>query len=72
MEDFYFTQREKTVISLVMEGLTNREIGERLFISVHTVKSIMENIYYKTECHNRVQLIIFVLKNNVEIETSLL
>ena len=41
------TAREKEVANLVMEGLTNKEIASRLFISVHTVKANLENIYYK-------------------------
>lgn len=54
------TAREKEVANLVMEGLTNKEIASRLFISVHTVKANLENIYYKLNISSRVLLALFV------------
>ena len=56
------TARELEVVALLAEGLTNVEIGKRLYISVHTVKSILENIYDKLSVHNRVQLAILYVK----------
>jgi len=60
-----FTDREVEVIKLLINGLSNAEIGKILFISVHTVKSILEKIYEKTNCHNRVQVAVFAVKNNI-------
>lgn len=48
--------REGEIIVLLMEGKTNREIAERLFISANTVKTHVKNIYGKLEVSNRVQL----------------
>ena len=49
------TEREFNVISLVVEGLTNSQIAEKLHISVHTVKAHLEAIYDKFGVSNRVQ-----------------
>ena len=39
-----FTQRELDILNLIIEGKTNSEIADKLFISVHTVKANLENI----------------------------
>lgn len=54
---FKITNREKEIISLVMTGLSNDEIGEKLFISTTTVKKHLYNIFQKTGVKNRVSLI---------------
>lgn len=52
------TEREKEICSLMTEGLTNRQIAERLYISEGTVKNYISNIYEKTGIHDRVKLIV--------------
>ena len=59
------TPREKDIINLIIEGKTNSEIADILHISIHTVKTLIENIYFKTGVHNRVQVAIFFYKNKV-------
>jgi len=59
------TKREEDVIKLLSEGKTNSEIGNELFISVHTVKTILEKIYEKIGCNNRVQTVVYAIKNNL-------
>jgi LuxR family maltose regulon positive regulatory protein len=49
--------REIEVLSLVAAGLSNREIGERLFISTGTVKAHLHNILGKLAVGNRVQAV---------------
>lgn len=49
------SRREHEVLALVAEGLTNREIGERLSISVPTVKSHVANVLDKLHLRNRSQ-----------------
>jgi LuxR family maltose regulon positive regulatory protein len=49
------SDRELEVLELVAQGLTNREIGERLYISPHTVKVHTYNIYGKLGAHNRTE-----------------
>jgi DNA-binding NarL/FixJ family response regulator len=50
-----FTPRELEVLSLIVEGANNEEIGERLFISHNTVKQYLRNIFEKLGVHNRAQ-----------------
>ena len=59
------TKRELDVIKLLALGKSNDEIAGELFISVHTVKKNLENIYDKIGYHNRVQVVIFALKNKL-------
>ena len=52
------TQREKEICTLMVEGLTNKQIAEKLYISEGTVKNYISNIYDKTGIHDRVKLIV--------------
>ena len=47
------SEREAEVLTLVAEGLTNREIGERLFISAETVKTLLRRATDKLGARNR-------------------
>jgi len=49
------TSREREVLGAVAEGLTNREIGERLFISERTVGVHVGHIFDKLQVRTRVQ-----------------
>ncbi len=51
------SQRELEVLQLIAEGLTNREIAERLFLSLNTVKVHTRNIYGKLNVRSRTQAI---------------
>jgi len=48
--------REKEILTLVANGLTNKEISQRLEISEHTVKNHLKNLFQKLHLNNRVQL----------------
>lgn len=50
------TSREMDVLLLVAEGLTNREIADRLYLSLRTVKGHVENLLAKLGATNRTQL----------------
>ncbi|MEX0680510.1 MAG: response regulator transcription factor [Balneolales bacterium] len=50
------TVRERQVIELIAEGLTNKEIAQKLHISSYTVKSHVHNILEKLTLHNRLQI----------------
>lgn len=51
------TKREMEVLNLVLEGKNNREIADHLFISGHTVKNHMTNIFTKLSVNDRTQVI---------------
>lgn len=57
------TRREKEIATLVAEGLGNREIAERLFLSKRTVDSHLEHIFTKLGFSSRTQLTSWVLGN---------
>ena len=50
------TQSERAVADLVAEGLTNREVGQRLFISPHTVNTHLRHTFQKLEVTTRAAL----------------
>jgi DNA-binding CsgD family transcriptional regulator len=50
------TPTERDVVRLVAEGLTNRDVGARLFISPRTVQTHLTHIYAKLGVTSRVQL----------------
>ena len=52
-----FNDREYEILKLIAEGLTNKEIGERLFIALPTVKTHTSNLYSKLEVRSRTQAI---------------
>ena len=59
------TPREREVIALVSEGLKNKAIGERLFISDTTVTHHLSSIYSKLGVSDRLELVIFAFANNL-------
>ena len=50
------TKREKQVIELIADGLTNKEIAQKLNLSTYTIKSHVHNILEKLALHTRVQI----------------
>jgi DNA-binding CsgD family transcriptional regulator len=58
------TARESQVLGLVAEGLSNRSIAERLFLSPRTVEKHVERLMAKTGSANRAQLAIYVLRQS--------
>lgn len=54
------TPREREVINLIAEGLSNKEIARRLHIATHTVKSHVRNIMEKLMLHTRLQIAAYV------------
>jgi len=56
MESVRMTKRERQVINLVSEGMTNKEIAQKLHLSTYTIKSHVHNILEKLALHTRVQI----------------
>lgn len=53
------TPREREVIGLIGEGLSNKEIAARLDVAAHTVKSHVRNVMEKLALHSRLQIAAF-------------
>jgi DNA-binding NarL/FixJ family response regulator len=54
---FNLSSRELDVLNLMSEGLTNKEIANRLYVSHNTIKSHTSNIYSKLDVERRTQAI---------------
>lgn len=63
MNDTTLTKREVEILSTIAEGATNDEIADRFFISPHTVKSHLYNIYKKIGLSNRLQAALWARRN---------
>ena len=60
---FSLSSREEDVLRLIVEGLSNSDIGERLDVSVSTVKKHVYNIFNKAGVYSRTQLLSLVYGN---------
>lgn len=55
-ESVLMTKRERQVIELIAEGLTNKEIAAKIHLSTYTIKSHVHNILEKLSLHTRIQI----------------
>jgi len=62
-----FTRREKEILQLLCEGLSNKEIGDALFISERTVLGHKTNLLAKTNTKNSLSLMVYAIRNNVVV-----
>lgn len=60
------TQREVEVVKLLSQGCKNKEIAQRLFISVKTVKTHLTNIFAKLKIKDRLQAALYAIENHFE------
>ena len=69
------SQREKEIISCVVKGMSNKEIADHLFISIHTVITHRRNIARKLEIHSPTLLTVYAIVNKLvdisEVKLSL-
>lgn len=63
--DSRLSEREKEVLQLISQGLSNKKISEELYLSESTVKNHLRNILDKLHLQNRMQLIAFAYKNGL-------
>ena len=59
------SRRELEVLALVAEGLNNRSIAERLFISESTVKNHVRSIHEKLQVHSRMEAVVRAVRDGV-------
>jgi DNA-binding CsgD family transcriptional regulator len=57
LKELGITQREHEILGLIAEGLSNREIGERLFVSENTVKTHSSRLFEKMSVNRRTQAV---------------
>ena len=60
------TPREQEILSLVADGLTNREIGERLYLAEKTVKHYMTHVLRKLQVRSRVEAALLAQRRELE------
>jgi len=58
------TKREREIIALIADGMSNKEIAQQLNIATHTVKSHVHNIMEKLALHTRLQIAKFTREEN--------
>jgi DNA-binding NarL/FixJ family response regulator len=61
------THREKTIISYLMEGWHNREVGTQLAITEQTVKNHLRVIYDKVGVSDRLELVLYAIHQRMEL-----
>jgi DNA-binding NarL/FixJ family response regulator len=59
------TKREKEILKLIAEGLTNQQIKEQLFISIDTVDSHRKNLHTKLNVKNTAMLIRYAIEHQM-------
>jgi DNA-binding NarL/FixJ family response regulator len=62
----HLTKREIEILRLVAEGLTNEEIGKRIFISEKTVKTHLTNIFDKLKVNNRFKAALLIMNRALD------
>jgi DNA-binding NarL/FixJ family response regulator len=59
------TARERQVLDLLAEGLSNKLIAQRVYLSSHGVKKVVAGLLAKFDCPNRTQLVALALRNGL-------
>jgi two-component system, NarL family, response regulator NreC len=62
-----FNEREKEIIRYICDGLTNKEIGEKIFLSVRTVEGLRLKIIEKMNVKNTAGIIVYAIRENLYI-----
>ncbi|NBI31198.1 response regulator [Chengkuizengella marina] len=63
--DVNLTDREISIIKHIISGMENKEIAKNLYVSEGTVKNAISKILKKLDLCNRIQLVVFVMKNDL-------
>lgn len=59
------SNRELEVLKMLVDGLSNDEIAEKLFLSIQTVRNHIRHIYYKLHVHSKSQAVVKALKKGI-------
>jgi len=63
--DYNLTCREREILKLLIEGLSKKQIADKIFLSYHTIDSHVRNIYDKLEVHSSSSAVAKALKENL-------
>ncbi|MCE5323290.1 response regulator transcription factor [bacterium] len=63
------TNREREIVVLVAQGLSSKQIADKLFISVNTVESHRKRIFKKLDMHTCAQLVRYAVKEGLMLES---
>ena len=69
IEDSHLTKKELEIIQFIAQGLTNKEIAEKAFLSIHTIQTHRKNIFKKLNINNTSELLMFAVKKGI-IDTT--
>lgn len=64
-ESYGLNNKECDIIKYIADGLSNKEIGEKLFLSEGTIKNNVSTILSKLGLRDRTQIVVFAFKNNI-------
>ena len=64
-EEIKLTPREREILALIADALSNQEIADRLFISEYTVKTHVSNLFRKLGINDRVQAVLYALQRGI-------
>ncbi|NJN61028.1 MAG: response regulator transcription factor [Coleofasciculaceae cyanobacterium RL_1_1] len=60
------TKRERETLALLVEGLSNSEIGDQLFLSSRTIEKYVSRLLDKTQTRNRIELARFAIEHGLD------
>ena len=52
------SRRQQQIVSLIADGLTDKEIGQQLGISTHTVRTYIERLFHQLGCRTRTRAVV--------------
>jgi DNA-binding NarL/FixJ family response regulator len=61
--EFGLSAREADVLALIVQGLTNKQIADRLYLSINSVKTYVRNAYVKVGAANRSQAVGWAIRH---------
>ncbi|MDZ7741707.1 MAG: response regulator transcription factor [Bacteroidota bacterium] len=64
-EELHITKREKEILQLMAEGMNNKEIADKLFVSERTIIGHKSNLLAKSGCKNTIGLLAYAIKNKL-------
>ena len=60
------TDREQDVLTLLAQGMTNKDIAQSLFLSVRTIEAHLRNVYGKLDVNNRTEAVLWAVQHGFE------